>query len=220
MMRAVVIGFPKAGTSTVQTALARSGLRAFHQIYRKQPIGKLVYAGLLRHGDPFHSFPDVDVLTQMDICMPARHLNYWPNLDLTVLSAIRARHPDCLMILNRREPAAIARSISRWGDLQARITRSDIPGLPRGFGNTPADLEAWISRHHAAVTGMFGGQPGFLDLDITSKEAPARLGAFLGLEIAWWGQANKSPSLPARALSHLSRKTGIGPAARAGAAGR
>lgn len=32
-MRAVVIGFPKSGTFTVQKALAMSDLRAVHQFY-------------------------------------------------------------------------------------------------------------------------------------------------------------------------------------------
>jgi hypothetical protein len=195
-MRAVVIGFPKAGTSTLQTAISRAGLRAFHQIYRGRPIGRLVYAGLLRHGDPFHFLPDADVLTQMDICRPESGENFWPNLDLAVLAAIRARRPDCLMILNRRDPAAIAGSIGRWYDLQARIVASDVPGLPRGFGGTAAELERWITGHYDAVTTLFGGGPGFLDLEITSEDARERLGAFLGLEIPWWGQANQSPPHP------------------------
>lgn len=219
-MRAVVIGFPKAGTSTLQTAVSRAGLRAFHQIYRGRPIGRLVYAGLLRHGDPFHFFPDVDILTQMDICRPESGENFWPNLDLAVLTAIRARRPDCLMILNRRDPAAIAGSIGRWYDLQARIVDSDVPGLPRGFGGTAAELERWIAGHYDAVTTLFGGGPGFLDLDITREDARERLGAFLGVEIPWWGQANPSPPQPrpaaprdrtaAAARTARARKAGAG----------
>jgi hypothetical protein len=209
-MRAVVIGFPKAGTSTLQTALTHSGLRAFHQLYRGQPIGRLVYAGLLRHGDPFHFFHEADVLTQMDICRPNQRQNFWPNLDLAVLAAIRTLHPECLFILNRRDPAAIAHSIARWYDLQTRIAKSDIPGLPRGFGGVPAELESWVARHYEAVVTLFGNRPGFLDLDIASETAPARLGAFLGIEIAWWGQANQSPTQPGERRPPLGRRAGRG----------
>lgn len=198
-MRAVAIGFPKSGTSTLQRALTHAGLRCFHQFYRNKPVGKLVYDGLRANGDPFTLMPGADVLTQMDICRPNLGLNFWPNLDLAVLVAIRARHPDCLLILNRRDPAATAASMARWDDLQARITLSDIPGLPQGHGGETRDLEGWIVRHHAAVEAMFGGRPGFLDLDITAPDARDRLGAALGIAVTWWGRANRNRATEATA---------------------
>jgi hypothetical protein len=187
-------------------------------------VGGLVYDGLARHGDPFHFFPDIDVLTQMDICQPALQRNFWPNLDIAVLAAIRERRPECRIILNRREPAAIARSIARWYDLQARIVESDIPGLPRGYGGTQADLEGWIARHYAAVEALLGGSPMFLDLEMTSADAPQRLGAFLGMEIAWWGRANQSrphplppaPMSPSRKSGHHGLLTAKDQAPRGG----
>ncbi|MBR0652370.1 sulfotransferase family protein [Roseomonas terrae] len=195
-MRAVVIGFPKSGTSTIQEALTRSGLTAAHWRWNDRPIGQLVYEGLFAEGDPFARLHGLDAVTQMDVCQPHLKLNYWPNLDFVVLEAIRARHPRCLMVLNRREPAAIADSIGRWYDMRDRFAISDIPGLPRGFGRRPEELVGWIERHHAAVLARFGGDPAFLDLDVT---APDRLGAALGVRIAWWGRANVNKVAPAAA---------------------
>jgi hypothetical protein len=69
-MRAVVIGFPKSGTTTLQTALQRSGLRSAHWRWKGEPIGKLIYDGWFEDGDPFARLPGLDVITQMDICVP------------------------------------------------------------------------------------------------------------------------------------------------------
>lgn len=189
-MRAIVIGFPKSGTTTLQTALSKSGLRAAHWRLNGQPIGKLIYDGWFETGDPFAKLPGLDVVTQMDICVPREGLNHWPNLDLALLLAIRARHPHCLFILNARDPARIADSILRWGDLAKRLARGAQPGLPEGRGTERADLERWIAAHHDAVRRIFAGDPHFLDLDIAAEDAPARLGAALGITIKWWGRAN------------------------------
>lgn len=192
-MRAVVIGFPKSGTTTLQTALQRSGLRSAHWRWKGEPIGKLIYDGWFEDGDPFARLPGLDVITQMDICVPKEGLNHWPNLDIPLLLAIRERHPTCLLILNGREPAKIADSILRWGDLARRLSRGAQPGLPEGRGTQRAELERWIGTHHAAVRRIFAGDPHFLDLDIAAEDAPAKLGAALGVAIKWWGRANENP---------------------------
>jgi hypothetical protein len=194
-MRAVAVGFPKSGTSTLYEALLRAGLRAVHWTHHGQPIGKLVYDGWFEEGDPFARLKDVDAIAQMDFCQPAKKLNYWPNLDLAILVAIRARYPDCLLILNTRPAEGIASSIERWGDMQHRITSQYIPGLPAGRGKTRAELVRWVEGHFAAVRATFRDDPAFLELDITAADAPERLGKALGIPITWWGRANTNPKL-------------------------
>jgi hypothetical protein len=191
-MRAVVIGFPKSGTSTIQRALVSAGLRSVHWKLGERHVGPLVYEGLLRRGDPLAMFPGVDALTQMDVCLPGKGLNHWPNLDFNVLLAIRRLHPGCLLVLNRRDPQAIARSMVGWNEMNRRLARLDVPGLPAGFGASAEDLVAWIENHYRAAAMAFAGDPRFLDLDIAAAEAPARLGAALGVEIRWWGVANST----------------------------
>jgi hypothetical protein len=192
-MRAVAIGFPKSGTSTLYEALLKAGLRSVHWTHEGKPIGKLVYDGWFEKGDPFAYMEGVDAIAQMDFCQPAKKLNYWPNLDLALLVGIRARYPDCVMILNTRPAEGIASSIERWGDMQDRITSEYLPGLPAGRGRTRAELVRWIEGHFAAVRAAFRDDPHFLELDITDPDSGKRLGAALGLPLSWWGQANKNP---------------------------
>lgn len=192
-VRAVAIGFPKSGTSTLYEALLEAGLRSVHWTHHGKPIGKLVYDGWFEEGDPFARLRDVDAITQMDYCHPAKKLNYWPNLDFALLTAIRAQYPACLLILNTRPAEGIASSIERWGDMQDRIAAEYIPGLPAGRGRTRAELVRWIEGHFAAVRAAFRDDPAFIELDITSPDAPERLGQALGIRITWWGRANTNP---------------------------
>lgn len=194
MVKAIVIGFPKSGTSTIYHAAVKAGVRSVHWTHEGKPVGRLVYDGWFDQGDPLAHFQGVDLITQLDYCGYGRQENYWPNLDIALLTAIRARYPDCIFILNVRAPEKIANSIERWGDLQDRITRRDIPGLPAGRGRTPDELVRWITGHCDAVRRIFRGDPAFLELDITAPDAPALLGRALGVEITWWGVANSNPN--------------------------
>ncbi|KAB7610056.1 sulfotransferase family protein [Amylibacter sp. SFDW26] len=191
----ILIGFPKSGTSTIHNALIKSGITAAHWMVDDKPVGKLIYDGWFETGDPFHHFSGIEAITQLDFCnhpiKGAPLLSLWPNLDISLLIAIRKMYPKCKFILNYRLPAKTANSISRWHNLQDRITKSDCPGLPIGRG-TSDEIERWITSHVEAIKYVFNGDKYFLNLDITSDNARAELEGFLGREIVWWGVANKN----------------------------
>lgn len=194
--RILVIGFPKSGTTTLNRAFTRSGLKSVHWRHEGRVVGQEIYDGWFEDGDPLARFEGVDAITQMDFCVfgnkqERRMRSLWPNLDIPLLLAIRDLHPSCRFILNYREPAKTADSMIRWYDKQERLVQADCPGLPRGRGDR-AELERWIATHVAAVRRVFAEDPGFLDLDIAAPDARERLEAFLGLKLAWWGVANRN----------------------------
>ena len=187
-MRAIVIGFPKAGTTTIHRACVRSGLRSAHWRTAKGFCGQLIYESFEAGRDPLEQLADFDIVAQADICRP--RANYWPNLDFRVLDSVRQHHPECILILNRRNPAKLVNSIKRYGQLHRRLKAADIIGLPKGLGEDDAQLLSWIENHYAACASRFGGDPCYLDLDIESPGAPEQLGRALGVRIRWWGVAN------------------------------
>lgn len=193
-MKLFVIGFPKSGTTTLTVALRESGLNVAHwQVESGRFVGAMIYRGLLSRRDPFAELEQFDAVTQADVCLPGRNINLWPNLDFAVLRAIRRTHPECQLLLNYREPAKIAESMMRWPALQARLTRANIPGLPRGAGRTAEQLTLWIENHFDACRTFFASDPRFVEIDIASEEAPIALGNALGMTIKGWGVHRPSP---------------------------
>lgn len=186
-MKLMVIGFPKSGTTSLTKALDASGVRAVHwRTHSGKFVGFEIYSAIYRGLEPFALLQDYDAVTQADVCLPSHHINLWPNLDFAVLSAIRRAHPTCLMLLNYRRPAAIADSIMKWDDLQQRIAVSEIPGLPRGLGRKREHLVTWVENHFDACRRFFAGDEYFLEVDIESPDAPARIGQALGIELVGW----------------------------------
>ena len=205
-MRLFVVGFPKSGTSTITAALEASGMNPVHWgDSQGRFVGQLIYEDALAGIDPLASLGNYDAVTQADVCVPAHGISYWPNLDFAILRAIRAHHPECLFLLNYRDPAKVCSSIDRWPSLRERIVASDIPGLPRGMGETDEQMVQWIENHFAACRQYFAGDPQFLEIDIESEDAPKILGEALGIAIADWGIIE--PNLPRQ--SDIELMTGL-----------
>ncbi len=187
-MRLFVVGFPKSGTTTLTAALEASGLKPVHWGDAEgRFVGQMIYEDALAGRDPLGRLTDYDSVTQADVCLPAHRINYWPNLDFAILRLIRAHHPECLFLLNYRDPAKVCASIDRWPSLRERIVRGSIPGLPARMGSTDEELIHWIENHYSACRHFFADDPNFLEIDIESEAAPNILGQALGITIADWG---------------------------------
>lgn len=183
-----VVGFPKSGTTTLTEALEASGLKPVHWGDADGNfVGQIIYENVLAGRDPFERLDDFDSVTQADVCIPAHRINYWPNLDFAILERIRTSYPQCLMLLNTRDPAKICASIDRWPSLRERIVRANIPGLPARMGIDDAEIIRWIENHYAACRRFFAGDAKFLELDIEDEAAPKILGKALGVAIKDWG---------------------------------
>ena len=187
----MVIGFPKSGTTTIARSLEASGLRAAHWKERPGPggrfIGALIYDAVYKGLDPFAHLAGFDAVAQADVCWPIKGINFWPNLDFTVLRAIRRAHPECIFLLNYRDPEAICDSICTWKDMQTRLEVSEVPGLPRGYGGERQHLITWIENHFDACRTYFAADDHFLEIDIADLKAPTILSQALGVELKEWG---------------------------------
>jgi hypothetical protein len=202
-MKLMVIGFPKSGTTTITRAVEASGFKAAHwQDPRGRYFGALIYHAGLNGLDPFAHMQGYDAVTQADVCMPGRGINFWPNLDFALLRTIRRAHPECLFVLNYRRPEAIADSIAKWPGMQNRFEHASIPGLPRGYGGTREQLITWIENHFDACRTYFRHDQHFVEIDIEDPEAPNVLGARLGVPIVEWGDFKPSKDNPARWTRH------------------
>jgi hypothetical protein len=219
-MKGLVIGFPKSGTSTIHKACDESGLKTAHWKTASGYCGKLIYDRYLAGQDPLLDFANYDLVAQLDVCRPRDQMNYWPNLDIAVLLAIRRYHPECCFILNVRETNKIISSISRWGSLRRRLTMVDIVGLPAGYGDKDDDLRNWIEGHYGACRAIFGGDKKFIELQIENENARDKLAKALEVDIRWWGVANentKKPEQGSGATTPTVKTPALSPSKAAGA---
>lgn len=205
-LKVINLGLPKSGTTTLGEALKRAGLKvADWRIRQGQTedktilrafVGKLMYDGYFGSGDPLERMAGFDAFTEIDIVRNG--LNLWPQTDWGLLAAIRDHHPGARFILTHRDAAALSGSMGRWSNLgRTRLPQAAIPGLPEGFGATDAQRIRWIEGHYAFCRHVFAGAEDFLEYDIADDAAPAKIGAFLGIDLPWWGKANENTRSPA-----------------------
>jgi len=200
-LRVVNLGLPKTGTTTLAEALTRAGMnvadwkiwegRAAHHGF----VGKLMYDGYYNTGDPLHYMPSFNAFTELSITKG--DANFWPQMDWGLLSEIRRRYPGTRFLLSWREPNAHADSMRRWSNLgKRRLPMYSIAGLPEGYGKKPGELERWIEGHGRFCRQVFAGADDFLEYDVTDPDAPTKIGAFLGVDLPWWGKANANLEHP------------------------
>ncbi|MEX3315171.1 sulfotransferase [Sulfitobacter sp. PS-8MA] len=202
------LGLPKTGTTTLTDALRHVGLHVADWQIRKgqsqrrdiigEHLGRIIYADYFASGDPLARLGEFDVINEMSAVRHDRSV--WPQTDFGVLCAIQAHHPRVKFLLSHRDPAKTANSMMRWNNLgKRRLPAADVPGLPRGFGRSEAELARWIEAHFAFCRKVFQGCENFMEFDIEDPDAQGRIAAYLEIDLPWWGQSNcgKAPSAEA-----------------------
>lgn len=200
-MRVINLGLPKSGTTTLAHAMRVSGLKiADYRIRRRQTqdpalrnafVGELMYRGYFETGDPLHGLGFFDGFSEVSTLREGHSL--WPQMDWALIEAIRTHHPGARFLASWRPPEALSNSIMRWSNLGSeRLPDGHIPGLPQGYGATPAQRVQWICGHYAHLERIFQNDERFMILDVQAPDAQTRLGEFLNREIPWWGKANRN----------------------------
>lgn len=202
-LRIVNLGLPKSGTTTLARALKLSGFKvADYRIRTKQTdntaihrafVGDLMYRGYYGTGDPLYELDEFDAFTEIS-CLRERR-NLWPQTDFALIRAIRDHHPGVRFLASNRDVQALSDSMLRWSDLGTkRLPRTNIPGLPTGFGASGEQRMRWINGHYQNLRHFFAGADDFLEYDVADPAAPSLISAHLGRDIAWWGKANTNTS--------------------------
>ncbi len=205
-LRVINLALPKTGTTTLTDALRHAGLTVADWKIRNgqgdQPdlvgkhLGKILYYDYFNHGDPLARLDAFDAINEMS--MVNKEASLWPQTDWGLLSAIQKHHPGVKFVMTTRDPAKTADSMKRWNSLgKTRLPNADVPGLPRGFGKRTKHIEQWLESHYSFCRQVFAGRDNFMEYDIEDDTAQARLSAYLGIDLPWWGQSNvgKTPAV-------------------------
>ena len=166
----VVVGMPKAGTTSLAAYFRCGGLdvshyecgdhakcgacieRAFEHRARDVLGACGSYAAWAQMD--FEGAPNTKGAEGLD---GAKDRCFFPQVE--ALEAIASAHPSATFVLNRREDYADwVRSVDDWGDMRARLRDCDITGLPAGAGGEGDDetLIAFAEAHADRVRRLFG----------------------------------------------------------------
>lgn len=186
--KALGVGLPKTGTSTLCGALRSAGINALHQTsyWRSPPAGALMLQAMEEKLPLGHYLPLIEAVTQLDSC--GKHVHAWPQLNDDFLRQFRKEYPEAVVILHTRRIDKTIRSIKRWGNLWDRL-RASAPGLK---ADSPEHMVVrWIQEHYARVRNLFADDPYFVEFDIEDEDAQQALEDALQRSVKWWGVENK-----------------------------
>lgn len=199
-LRIVNLGLPKSGTSTLARALRRGclscadhqfDLRGKEDAMTNAYVGEMMYRGLFDSGDPAQYFSGYDSISEMSVLRA--DISLWPQMDFAIIDALRRLHPDLKFVATRRDAFLMSQSILAWTNMENRLTETNIPGLPAGFGDTSKARIQWIEAHYAHLRQIFSDDPRFLELDVAHPNARKTLSEFLDIDLPWWGRRNSNP---------------------------
>lgn len=203
-MKLFNLGLPKSGTTTLHTALEKAGVKSAHwEFYPRsgiglrshQFVGAYIYRHYLRGIDPLAGMKEWDAVTQADLIVAPHSL--WPQMDYALLQKIRKHHPKCLFVLLTRDPAKVANSIIRWGDMHKRFMKMGAPWLTPVMAKSEAGFHDWVVGHYERTRALFADDPHFLEVDIADAGVANTLSKRLDMELPWWGTANINTENPA-----------------------
>ncbi len=195
----VNLGLPKSGTTTLARALAEAGYTvADHRLRDKEEdkpgkrrifVANLLYRGLYEHDDPMALLPGYDAISEMSFIHGK--FSVWPQCDFILLRALKERFPALKFIATRRDARSHSKSIMAWNNLgTTRLPNNSVPGLPIGYGKSEDQQMRWIDGHYDALQHWFRNDPDYLEIDVSDRDAQAKVSTFLGRELPWWGKAN------------------------------
>ena len=191
-LRVFSLGLPKSGTSTLQDAFLRSGLKSLHWYTKSVDkfAGNSMYSRWYRGENIMKDFPGFEAVTQPDLITTTT--SFWPQMDPAMLREIARQNPGVKFILNQRDPVLIANSMEKWGNFMERLHTVGAPGMPPRCATTNKRIVRWIEGHYANTMDLFKDEPNFMSYEIEDQKASDVIGKFIGHPLDWWGHSNKT----------------------------
>lgn len=191
----IVVGFPKAGTSSIAAYFRCGGIENIaHHRCNNRACGAIIQKNVEARRNPFVQTGRRDVYVQIDV-----ELNvekglpcYFPQVE--ALHEIHRAHPNSTFLLNTRNVDDWVHSVREWAGMGRRLAICNITGLPPGVGTEYGDLKAFylaqIDRIHRFVD-QYPSHP-LVEIPIDSPEAGYILQGAFGIDSRCWGHHNSN----------------------------
>lgn len=186
--KALGVGLPKCGTTTLYLALKSAGIDcAHHTPFKRSPPAGLCMEQAMDEGLPMDTYMQgCEAVTHLVFAGKNKHT--WPTCNNDFLLQFRKENPNTPIILPTRDLDDMLVSIKRWGDLWDRWRKS-APGLT--YDATDSEFSDWVYDYNIRIKKLFLGDEFFMSYDIYDPIARERIELMLGRQITWWGKANE-----------------------------
>jgi len=197
----IVVGMPKAGTSSVTAFFHCGGFHVSHYKCGKTFCSNCVRENMVKRKPPLHRCGGFDVFGQLDFCYAQQgdtNFCYFPQADNSFYEAVHEHYPNATMLLNRRNLTSWVGSVLRWGDLADRFKRASNSGILPFFPEAEANesfgdrLMQWNDAVAANVRDFVRKHPShaLVEVWIDSPSAAVTLELEFGISGSCWKQAN------------------------------
>lgn len=194
----IVVGMPKAGTSSVFHFFRRAFGNASCSHWSVGPgeyVGECLVSewekqrGYASPTNAFERCGNFDVWAQMDVALSPK-LCYFPQI--SHLRDIHDEKPNATFILNRRNYSSWYPSVKRWGNFATRVASCSVGPL----SSSKQDLISWHRQQVERVRQFVFDHPShaLVEIDIEdNSETPTVMGRAFKLDSRYWSKSNTNP---------------------------
>lgn len=194
----LIVGMPKAGTSTLHSFFRKSGYRSSHyfcgsgKTISERFCGFCIREAIMNLQPPLQTCGNFDVWAQLDATYnPGLGLKecYFPQI--FSMETIHVEASNATIILNRRDLNRWVESVRNWKNLHNRLKKCD--GGPKS-GSTE-DLKEWHMNHISAIRDFVWRHPShaLVEVDIEDPTAGERMALLFQTNEKHWGHSNANP---------------------------
>ena len=191
----IVVGMPKAGTTTIHSFFQDAGYKSSHyrckedQGIRNLFCGHCIRDAIQNNLPPLKTCGDYEVWAQLDV-------TYYPFLNIPDcyfpqffdMETFHQEAPNATIIFNRRDLDHWSRSIQMWKNMSERLTTC--AGGPAS-GSTE-DLQQWHKNHIQKIRRFVQKHPShaLVEIDIEDPMTAKRMATLFQVSEDFWGHKN------------------------------
>mmetsp|Transcript_29261 Transcript_29261/g.41422 ORF Transcript_29261/g.41422 Transcript_29261/m.41422 type:complete len:282 (+) Transcript_29261:115-960(+) len=195
----IVVGLPKAGTNSIAEYFRCGGIQnvAHNKCLNHDFCGSTIQQNILAGQNPLLNTGNADVYVQIDVELDVTKglPCYFPQIE--ALDSIHRAHPNSTFLLNTREVNGWIRSVRKWAQMDARLSRCNITGLPSGKGLKERELKRFFSNQQLRIKRFVDRHTShrLVQVQIDSANAGELMEEAFGIDKQCWGHHNKNHKL-------------------------
>mgnify|MGYP005852119085 CR=1 FL=1 len=193
----LVVGMPKAGTTSIHSFFQAAGYRSAHYRCKEDQgildlfCGHCIRDAIQNNLPPLKTCGDYDVWAQMDVTYyPANNIErcYYPQF--LAMEKLHKEAPNATIIFNRRDLDHWAKSVQRWTKLSLAYRLTKCKEGPAS--QSVKDLKKWHKNHIQAIRGFVNKHPShaLVEIDIEDDITGKRMATLFQVEEKFWKRRN------------------------------